>query len=335
MSMRLLLVLFILGGTFSCKKTANSNNLLPPISGKAGEVVLVMSDNLFDGSLGDSIKSVLQKEEIALPQSGMQGAEPIFDLVQIPPVAFSNVFRSHRNIINLKLNPDLDKAVIKVDHNYWAFQQLYIRMEAPNKEAMAELIYNKDDFIASTIRTAEIDRAIYLNRKYENTELHRSLLANHDVITYFPKGYTALVDSSNFVWIQHDPRDMIQGVLIWDYPYEDENQTEYAPLLSIHDEILRKNVPGRAEGSYMAIEFEQAPVHSKTFNYNDHFVREIKGLWKMENGFMGGPFVSWTFVDESRNRLVTAFGFVYAPKYEKRNHIRKVESLLRTIDFED
>ncbi len=101
--------------------------------------MLVMSDNLFDGSLGDSIKSVLQKEEIALPQSGMQGAEPIFDLVQIPPVAFTNVFRSHRNIINLKLNPDLDKAVIKVDHNYWAFQQLYIRMEAPNKEAMAEL----------------------------------------------------------------------------------------------------------------------------------------------------------------------------------------------------
>ena len=332
--MSLILVLLILGGTFSCKKSANSDNLLPPITGKAGEVVLVMANDLFDGSLGDSMRNVLQREEIALPQSGMQGAEPIFDLVQIPPVAFTNIFRAHRNIINLKLNPDLEKAVIKVDHNYWAFQQLYIRMEAPDKKSMAELIYNKNDFIAATIRKAEIDRAVYLNRKYENTELHRSLLANHNIITYFPKGFAALVDSSNFVWIQHDPRNMIQGVLIWDYPYRDETQTEYAPLLSKHDQILRKNVPGSIEGSYMALEFE-TPLYSKTFTHNDHFVREIKGLWQMENGFMGGPFVSWTFVDESRNRLVTAFGFVYAPKYEKRNHIRKVESLLRTIDFQD
>jgi len=50
---------------------------------------------------------------------------------------------------------------------------------------------------------------------------------------------------------------------------------------------------------------------------------------------MGGPFISWTLVDEPRNRIVTLFGFVYAPKYEKRNHIRKVESLLRTVDFPD
>ena len=293
-----------------------------------------MDDELYAGSLGDSIVNVLTKEEIALPQSGMQGAEPIFDLVQIPPLAFSNVFKSHRNIISIKINPDLEKAVIKVDNNYWAFQQLYIRMEGPDKKSLAELIYNKDDFLVKTVRNAEIDRQVYLNNKVENTELYRSLLAKHKIITHFPKGFEARVDSSNFVWIQHDPMDMIQGVLIWDYPYGSEDQVDFAPLIAEHDKILKHNVPGGIDGSYMAIEFE-APMYSNTFEHNDHFVREIKGLWQMENGFMGGPFVSWTFVDEKRDRLVTLFGFVYAPKYEKRNHIRKVESLLRTVDFPD
>ncbi len=332
--MKLFLVMLILCGALSCNKTSNEN-LLPPITGKAGEVVLVMPDNLFDGSLGDSIANVLTKEEIALPQTGMQGAEPIFDLVQIPPKAFSNIFKSHRNIIIAKLNPELPQAIIKVERDYWAFHQVLIRLEAPTREAFAELIYNKDDFIVETLREAEIGRQVYLNRKFENSELHRTLLANHDIITHFPKGYEARVDTGNFAWIQHDPQEIIQGVLIWDYPYGDEDQISYAKLLSKQDKMLKTRVPGEVKGSYMAIDFENAPVHSKTLTHKGNFVRELKGLWEMENGFMGGPFVSWTFVDEKRNRLVTIFGFVYAPKYKKRNHIRKIESLLRTVEFPD
>jgi len=332
-TMRFFLVLLILSGTYSCKKRDNSN-LMPPITGKAGEVVLVMPDALYDGFVGDSIANILTQEEIALPQTGMEGAEPIFDLVQIPPEAFSNVFKSHRNIIIAKLNPELSKGVLKVERSYWASQQLLIRIEAPTKESFVELIDNQEDFIVQTIREAEIDRQVYLNRKYENSELHRSILANHDIITYFPKGYEALVDTGNFVWVQHDPMDMIQGVLLWDYPYVSEDQLDYEKLIGDQDKMLKPRVPGGPPGSYMAIEFE-APLHSKTFEHNGNFVREIKGLWEMENGFMGGPFVSWTMVDEQRDRLVTAFGFVYAPKYEKRNHIRKVESLIRTIEFPD
>ncbi len=331
-TMRFFLVLLIVGGTFSCK--SDNTNLLPPITGRAGEVVLVIPDELYAGHVGDSLANVLTKEEIALPQTGMEGAEPIFDLVQIPPSAFSNIFKSHRNIIIAKINPELSQAVIKVDENYWASQQLLIRMEAPTKEAFIELIDNKEDFIVEAIREAEIDRQVYLNQKYSNSELHRSLLANHEIISYFPKGYEARVDSGNFVWIQHDPPEIIQSVLIWDYPYEDEDQVKYESLIIKHDQMLKPRVPGEIEGSYMAIEF-LSPLYSKTFTHKGNFTREIKGLWEMENGFMGGPFVSWTMVDEKRNRLVTFFGFVYAPKYKKRNHIREVESLLRTIEFPD
>lgn len=325
--------LLILSVTFSCKN-GNNDNLMPSISGKAGEVVLVMPKDLFEGRLGDSIARVLTQEELALPQTGMDGAEPIFDLVHIPPTAFTNVFRSHRNIIIAQLNPELEQPVIKAEPNYWASQQILIRLEAPTKESFVELLSNKGDFIVETLRNAEIDRQVLINRKYENSELHRSLLANHELSAYFPKGYEARVDTGNFVWIQYDPMDMIQGVLIWDYPYTSEDQVSYETLLAKTDKMLKSRVPGSNKGSHMAIYFG-SPIYSKTFTHNGHFVREVKGLWEMEGDWMGGPFISWTFVDEARNRLVTLFGFVYAPKYEKRNHIRKVESLLKTVDFPD
>jgi len=68
---------------------------------------------------------------------------------------------------------------------------------------------------------------------------------------------------------------------------------------------------------------------------NGNFVTEMRGLWETVGDFMGGPFISWSFVDEKRSRIVTAFGYVYAPKVAKRNPIRKVESVLKTIDFPD
>lgn len=296
---------------------------------------MIIEDELFDGFIGDSIANVLTKEEIALPQTGMQGAEPIFDLVQLPPNAFTNAFRSNRNIVITKLNPELSEGVMKVERDYWAFQQLLIRLEAPTKEALVELLDKKEDEIVETIREAEISRQVYLNKKFVNSELHRSLLENHKIITYFPKGYAARVDTGNFAWIQHDPQEIIQGLLLWEYPYGSEDQIDYANLVIKQDEMLKSRVPGEIDGSYMAIEFEHAPIHSRTFSHKGNYVREIKGLWEMENGFMGGPFVSWTLIDEKENRLVTLFGFVYAPKYNKRNHIRKIESLLQTVDFPD
>jgi hypothetical protein len=60
-------------------------------------------------------------------------------------------------------------------------------------------------------------------------------------------------------------------------------------------------------------------VITRTFTWNGNYVREMRGLWEVKVDFMGGPFISWTMVDEKRNRIVTAFGFVYAPKIGKRN----------------
>jgi hypothetical protein len=57
----------------------------------------------------------------------------------------------------------------------------------------------------------------------------------------------------------------------------------------------------------------------------------LRGLWKLENAFMGGPFINISLLDENRNRVVTVDAFVYAPGLDKRNYVREVEAILNTF----
>jgi hypothetical protein len=59
----------------------------------------------------------------------------------------------------------------------------------------------------------------------------------------------------------------------------------------------------------------------------------MRGLWKLEGDFMGGPFYSMTFLDERTGNLVTIDGFAYAPYFDKREYIREVEAIIKTLKF--
>ena len=76
-------------------------------------------------------------------------------------------------------------------------------------------------------------------------------------------------------------------------------------------------------------------VFSRNITCNGHFVQEVRGLWRMENDMMGGPFVSYTQVDTLTNRVIVTEGFVYAPEKKKRQYIRELEAALQTLDMTD
>jgi hypothetical protein len=66
---------------------------------------------------------------------------------------------------------------------------------------------------------------------------------------------------------------------------------------------------------------------------NGEYLVELRGLWRLENAFMGGPFISHTILDEKNNRIVTVEGFVYAPSLDKRNYVRELEAILQTFEL--
>jgi hypothetical protein len=98
--------------------------------------------------------------------------------------------------------------------------------------------------------------------------------------------------------------------------------------------MTRTKVEGPSEGSYMTIE-ERLPVKYSTFRFRNRNYAEMRGLWTLEKGFMGGPFVTLVTKDEVNNRFIMLDGFVYAPGEDKRELLRQVEAILYTVSFPD
>jgi len=60
---------------------------------------------------------------------------------------------------------------------------------------------------------------------------------------------------------------------------------------------------------------------------------QTRGMWEVENDFMGGPFVSHSFYSPDGKDIYVAEAWVYAPRYDKRQYLRQVESILHSWEW--
>lgn len=310
----------------SCNQGKVKKNLLPGVSGKAGEVLIVMNKSEWESDPGKLFKDDLLQSTPGLPQD-----EPIFNPIQIPRKAFSELFRIHRNIVITQIEQGVQKKV-NVSWDKWASPQLVINMSAPNKEAFVELYNENRDKLLGLLFKAERDRLTNNYQKYREKSVMDDLKESMGVKLTIPKGYRYDLDTNNFVWISHETPQISQGIFVYHYPYNDTSMLNKQHLIDKRNEMLKKYVSGPSPGSYMTTE-EQFLPDFRAYKWKGRYTAELRGLWKVHGDFMGGPFVSVSQIDEHRNRVVTVEGFVYAPKFNKRNYVRQLEAILYSIDF--
>ena len=96
--------------------------------------------------------------------------------------------------------------------------------------------------------------------------------------------------------------------------------------------MLKKYVPGMFENTYMTTsEFFTPQIEYMRYR-GIHFV-QTRGMWEVKNDFMGGPFVSHSFYTPDGKDIMVLEAFVYAPRYDKRQYLRQVESLLYSWEW--
>ena len=326
--MRKLIILIVLAASVltACKDN-DATKLLPNVTGKSGEVVLVIEPDYWSSNIGAEFRKTLTQEHPALPQK-----EPIFDLVHIPYKAFSNIFKTHRNILLARIDKNISEPKIVIQEDVWAKPQLIVNIIAPDEEQLESLIREKGDLLVARILKAEMGRYAANYKKYEQIGTADHIQKRFGIRLTLPKGYTIDVDTTNFMWIENRGRgDMVQGIFVYSYDKpEVELTTDY--LFAKRNQFTKMYVPGPNRGSYMAVESEAIP-YRREMKVNGIDVIEIRNLWKIENDFMGGPFVSFTMVDDENNKVIAVDGFVYAPQFDKRDHLRQVEAILNSVQM--
>jgi len=73
----------------------------------------------------------------------------------------------------------------------------------------------------------------------------------------------------------------------------------------------------------------------KMLSFNGRNIVEMRGLWEAYNDYMGGPYISHTFLSPDGKDVIVMDAFVYAPKFPKRNYIKQMESLLYSFSWEN
>lgn len=307
------------------KKPANKPNSV----GKTSELLVVMNEGLWEAQPGDTVKEFFQQKVPRLPQ-----VEPMFTTPNVNLNALNKrMFKTHRNIFIVDIDESrFNNPYIETKEDLWAFPQRVIRINSPDLKGFYRLFNKRKEAFMRLFHENEIRRLQITFSQAASVDIRNKLMREYGISMVFPDGFFFAKQLKNFAWIRKETRKYGQGLLLRVEPYTDTSQFSTQAILSRRNTITRNFIPGPTKGSYMITSDVVSPKVERT-TFKDRFAIKIRGLWELENGFLGGPYLSYTFVNEKTNMLYTLDSYTYAPGQDKRDKLLQMEAIMKTFKF--
>lgn len=324
----------------------------PTAFGPLNQLVVVADSSLWSSAVGDTFDYYFASAYPILPQP-----EPIFDIKFFTPAQLMNVkerreLRTYIFLADLKdknsamtrmMQEDMGQEKISevirdkgfkvtIGKDKWAKGQLLVYMAGSSREALIESIKRQYSSVIQQIRKEDhgrIDAGVYLGGL--NETLRDEIRLNLGVDLRVPNDYfKAMYDPEKKVmWIRKETEDLSSNIMIQVLPYTDKAQLSKAGIKAIRDE-LGKYVASDIPNTYMLTNDVDLPMLSYVGTYQNYYSVEARGIWEMQNDYMGGPFYSLLVLNPNDNKLYYFDGFVHAPGKDKREFMQQLEHVMRT-----
>lgn len=297
----------------------------------------------------DLVEAIMSADMPCMPQ-----VEPYFRLTQVATAQFDDMFKPTRNILFVDIDPQkYTQLKTKVSNDYWSTPQAICRIQTPSQEEFVSYWLEHGTEIRDWFVNQEIKRQMKFYRASTNKEA-RVILQQQGYDMLIPEDYMVIMDTVlggattyslrnpvavapevRLLWCCNNKGTMRRDLVVYTYPYTDENTFTLDYLNAKRDEILSRVVSASVEGSYMGTEYRVFPPQMRAITVQeDEFATEVRGLWKILDGeAMGGPYVSHTRLDQINGRIVTAETFIYAAGQKKRSTLRQAEAILYTLQL--
>ena len=311
----------------ACHSRQNEAIVKKSSSGKTCEILLAAGKATYSGDNKALIDSILREEQPGLPQP-----EPRFDVVNVPVSSLHNtqMFQMHRNIILCDIQPD-NPDKLYISHDKWATPQVMVDVAASSDSALQALLRMHAATIRRELYRTEHQRIINAFHNTRNVDLMQRVEKKFGFTMTFSDEFRWDAEDADFAWIRKETKDFSLGILIHTMPYQNEDQFQAAKIDNRLDTLMRRRVPGPAEGSYMGTERRVDIGHQVVDYPGSPYCVETRGLWRVFGDFMGGPFVSYTVLSPDRSQLVEVVGYVYCPRFDKRDYLMQVEGICNSI----
>ena len=264
-------------------------------------------------------------EIVEAPISGLPQREGNFRVTYVNPEAFKGVFQFYANILVVKVDMKHEESRMTLEKDLYARPQVVEGLYAPTDWAFVRLLEaHKKDILRHFNENEFARERKFLEKNYNGTVMAQ-VKKQFGVSINVPQDVDDMKIGENFLWASASKKDFQQNVCIYTLPWSNNLSFE-----DVRDSVMKVNIPGDREDQWM--ETDRRTVMIDDITRTDLLV--VRGLWDMRNDAMGGPFVSYCYVDTIRNRFLIVEGFVFAPDKKKRPIIRQLEAALQTVKFE-
>jgi hypothetical protein len=320
--------------------------------GKLNDLVVVSEAGVWDGPVGDTIDYYFGAAYPILPQPEPMYDIRQFDLRKLEAEPLLRELRTYLIVANLAdedapvsrfVRADLGEKNYeraRADNNFntmvgknrWAKGQLVIYIFSFSEDDLIKAITKSFSAVSKRIRESEVP---HMHKRLfvggQDFELHDKVMEKDGISLKVPKGWFVALQKPDVTWLRMETEKASSNILISKIPYTSEVQLSKAGIKEIRNKLGRKYVSSRIQGSYMVINDVDLPMYTYVKTVNNRYTVEARGIWELENDYMGGPFISYLIHNKEKGELVFLDGFVYAPEEDKRNYIQYLEHILSEV----
>jgi len=314
----------------SCKKSLEQA-LKPDASGTPYDLYLVMDEALKETALNDTLYAIF-----GFPMEGTPNGDEYFRVRHLTPENFaSQVIRIVANVVIIDINPSNgEQPVVTHDRDRFAENQVIVQMHAKNMESLTEYIPQIQDQLRQIFVKNEMNRRIKIITKEHLIKQQDRLMRLQNASLFIPRAMDITckpAKDSTFFWCTDNFANKQSYIVVYSVPYTDEKIFTLEGAVAVRDSVMGANIEGSDSTQYMETNKNVVLPEYKALNLGGKYVGELRGMWRMHNGMMAGPFICHMRLDEVNKRVVFAEGFCYAPNDGKRLLIRNLEASLYTL----
>jgi len=348
------LVLLLIGSS-SCSEEM-SRRLEPKSQAldRANVINVIADEALWNSPTKDSFEYYFEAAYPILPQP-----EPLFDIRHYTPIQLSQnelrkELRTYLMIADLSdPNSPTAKMILKdlgeskanqaktdpnyhsaVGYNKWANGQLMIYLFANGKEDLQEQIAKNFSSIAKKVNEFDEEKifsTVYV--KGSNSDLSNRFKEMYSATLDIPTDYFSAIQQDKTMWLRRETDIVSMNIMITEVPYKSEAQLTKDGIKAVRNSLGKKYVSSDEEGSYMVTNDEDLPMFINSKNIGSAYGIEARGIWEMENDFMGGPFIHYAILSPDKKRIIYMDGFIHAPSKEKRKYMQYLEVIFNSFKF--
>ena len=304
----------------SCKKafTVKVDNASVGI---ANEVLVIMDKDVWPQEIQDSVRKLL-----SVPQPCLNQDEPMFDVLLLDEQFFQADKQRHHNIVRFEITQD-DSATCDISKGVYANPQIYVEVRGKDINSCFQSFVDQQMEIRTALYENDIRKIQAAYETILNVELQRRIKDKFGILLTVPKDYSVAREGDDFLWIAYRTSVNDRFVMIY---RSDSTVITRESMINDRNNFCRKFIEGEKETVHPVVTRLADLPDAQPMQLGSKIGMEMRGLWETENDYMGGPFYHFSYVN-AQNKCISVDGFVYAPNEPKRNYLRQVEAIVKSV----